>query len=384
MKCKKCGAELEEGVLYCRECGTKVTNGEIRICTECGATVAGDAIFCPECGTRLDGSDADVSEREPASYDVSLYTEEEDESKYSGYIDLGSSSSVAKKSSYANREKHSKFKPTLMLIAVFLLAVLLLSRLLFHNGSGIGSDKKDGSVSAIMPMIEETVAESRNQTNDKTIEKGSEYAFMSDPWNVYIATAISDSVIQIARWDKTYSSDASVEHDEDIGAFKINDPDNEFYWIDDEHTAFAISFEDKNDTSEGHNMKERQSVVFTINTSDKNKNKGTNYNKKIACYSYENDNWHLYRAIALHDSLVKVEVWYRGSSDDDYLYGYDLCVINPNQTDSDFEWTDDERTSFTITMQDGINDYYWKKPEFVAFVLENPKYKYDNVRDYLD
>ena len=28
MKCRKCGAELDDGVLFCRECGTKVVFNE--------------------------------------------------------------------------------------------------------------------------------------------------------------------------------------------------------------------------------------------------------------------------------------------------------------------------------------------------------------------
>lgn len=385
MKCKKCGAELEDGVLFCRECGNKVVDNEVRICTECGAAVAGDAIFCPECGNRLD--EITTNDRSEASvYDVDLYTEEETDnnSKYRGYIDLDSIKTTAKESVKAKGNNTSKSKLAMLLLAVILLMMLGFPRILFHRSSSTGTGQDQGATSANIPMVESVIRESKTLSQDNTIEKGSEYAFMSDEWNVYIATAISDSVIQIARWDKTLSSDKSVEHDEDIGAFKINDPENEFYWIDDEHTAFAITFEDKNDTSEGHNMKNRQSVVFTINNDSSDKNKGTNYNKKIACYSYENDSWHLYRAIPLHDNLVKIEVWYRSSSDDDYLYGYDLCVINPDLTDTDFEWTDDEHTSFTITMQDGINDYYWKKPEFVAFILENPKFKYKSVAEYLD
>ena len=144
MKCKKCGAELEEGVLYCRECGTKVTNGEIRICTECGATVAGDAIFCPECGTRLDGRDADESEREPSTYDVNLYTEENDDNKYSGYIDAGSLKTVIKQAGKTKGNSSTKVKSALLLIAVLFLLLMFIPRIL-SDGS-LGTDAKNASV----------------------------------------------------------------------------------------------------------------------------------------------------------------------------------------------------------------------------------------------
>ena len=248
--------------------------------------------------------------------------------------------------------------------------------------SDSGTDSVDNSVN--VPMVERVLADSWEQVTDNTIEKDTEYAFMSDDWDVYIATAISDSSIQIARWDKTNSTDEKLEHDVDIGAYKIDDPDNEFYWLDDDHMAFCMSFQDDNGSREGHYIKERRPVVFTINIDDTDKYKGSDYNKKVASFSYENDDWHYYRAIPLLNDLIKVEVWRRNSSDEKYRYAYDLCVINTKVTDSGFEWADNEHTAFTITMQDGINTSYWENPKMVSFVLENPKCKYSCVKDYLD
>lgn len=382
MKCKKCGAELEEGVLYCRECGTKVTNGEIRICTECGSTVAGDAIFCPECGTRLDGRDADESEREPATYDVNLYTEENDDSKYSGYIDAGSLKTVIKQAGKTKGNSSTKVKSALLLIAVLFLLMMFIPRIL-SDGS-LGTDAKNAS-DAADSLVERVLIESREQSQgDTVIKKGTEYAFMSDDWTVYIATAISDSVIQIEKWSKPSKSDKAVKHESSIGTFKINDSENGFLWLDDEHTAFLFTIQDEDWNGEGYKLKKPTSVVFSINTSNSNENKGTNCTEKVACYSYENDKWDWYRAIPLSENLIKIEVWTRSSSDDEYLYGYDLRVIDPDNTDTDFEWLDDEHSSFTITMQDYLNTYEWKEPILVAFTLENPKYKYESVKDYLN
>ena len=41
MKCKKCGAELADGVLFCRECGMKVEPMK-KFCHECGAELPDD------------------------------------------------------------------------------------------------------------------------------------------------------------------------------------------------------------------------------------------------------------------------------------------------------------------------------------------------------
>ena len=52
MKCRKCGAELAEGVLFCRECGAKVEKRQ-RFCSECGSELPEGVKFCPECGTKV-------------------------------------------------------------------------------------------------------------------------------------------------------------------------------------------------------------------------------------------------------------------------------------------------------------------------------------------
>ena len=54
MKCAKCGAELEDGVLFCRECGAKVEIPRKRFCRECGAPLANGVKFCSECGAKID------------------------------------------------------------------------------------------------------------------------------------------------------------------------------------------------------------------------------------------------------------------------------------------------------------------------------------------
>lgn len=59
MKCSKCGAELQEGVLFCRECGAKAENAENvkRFCRDCGAKIQEGDKFCPNCGADLSVAD---------------------------------------------------------------------------------------------------------------------------------------------------------------------------------------------------------------------------------------------------------------------------------------------------------------------------------------
>ena len=53
MNCKFCNAELEEGAVYCPQCGKRV-DGKKR-CEHCGRYINENSIFCTYCGTRTDG-----------------------------------------------------------------------------------------------------------------------------------------------------------------------------------------------------------------------------------------------------------------------------------------------------------------------------------------
>lgn len=53
--CRCCGKALEDGQLFCMNCGTKV-EGPIRLlCAGCGAELEEDQKFCTICGRPVDG-----------------------------------------------------------------------------------------------------------------------------------------------------------------------------------------------------------------------------------------------------------------------------------------------------------------------------------------
>ncbi len=69
-KCPKCGAELQDGELFCCECGTKYeepappepeTGG---FCAKCGMQLRPGAAFCPRCGTPCEDGGAAQPARE--------------------------------------------------------------------------------------------------------------------------------------------------------------------------------------------------------------------------------------------------------------------------------------------------------------------------------
>lgn len=59
MKCANCGAEVEEGMKFCGECGAPVP--QVKKCIKCGAEIPLKMKFCPECGARQDGGAAPSS-----------------------------------------------------------------------------------------------------------------------------------------------------------------------------------------------------------------------------------------------------------------------------------------------------------------------------------
>ena len=488
MKCSNCGADLKDGVLFCRECGTRVEEQKMRkrFCRECGSEYAEGEKFCQNCGASLtlfDKADQDMGKTNHSFWDditddetektffESKEPEEErastlEDSRGEGFESTGGNgfldgfvnvepeadkeefvwdggeepginskkdaadASIKKKGAEIWNSSDLFMKISMIFAAIGLL--LFLAALYQHKSSAIMLSiiQIGGAVAAGMIHLglikshdnklkylllvlmglfallnvrnlvntgnkklysetdstQETVQPSEDvSTADASpanykIEKGTEYAYMSDEWNVYIAYAVSDSIIKIQQWDKTLSSTKKMSFSEDIGSFKINDRENGFSWIDDAHTAFTFSFSNKNNSN--HKIK-NGSYIFTINISDSDTCKGTDYDESIACYTYTNDDWHKYRAIPLTDTLIKIECWSRTSSLDHYLFGYDWMLIDMNNTDTDFAWTDDERTSFTLTTKDPENGFYWKENSFVVFELENEDFKYANVVDYL-
>lgn len=197
------------------------------------------------------------------------------------------------------------------------------------------------------------------------IEKGAVYTFGHDEFSLYCATAISDSLIKIEKWGKSLSTQKEFSNEYEVGTFRITDAACGFRWLDDEHTAFEFTLQDDDDGD----FRKAKTVVFTLSGVDDDTNKGTNYDKNGVCYWYENDDWHEYRAMPLSDNLLKIECWYRGIAIGGFHYGYDVVVIDLNAPVMGFEWTDEEHTAFTITLQDTQNSDL-KKGTFVAFTLD--------------
>ena len=430
MKCQKCGAELAKGVVFCRECGTKVESAPLskRFCRECGAELEAGTKFCTNCGANLsliDSVDIGATD-DPNSHKETYCPPRVTASSPTENTPINPVHTT--KESSSRRVLGFFMKTSLVLLAVILILLLvavlmkktiaivisgiqvfcLLLAILLHVGQGqkmnwrkwlltivsvllVVLNIKSYSWKLTMPVAHESSEEKVTADENGaeafpithyTIQKGTQYAYMSDEANVYIADAISDSIITIECWDKDLLTDKKVKHDHDIGTYRINDPAIGFSWLDEEQTAFTFLLQDDRNS----HTKKQQSVVFSINVNDGDEFKGTDYNEYIVCYLFKNDDWHIYRAIPLTEKLIKIEAWGRHNSGEgyDFIYNYDLCIIDETKNDMDFEWTDTERSSFTITLDDPQNKYYIKEPKFVAFTIENKNYKYNSVLAYLE
>lgn len=386
MKCQNCGAELAPGVAFCRECGTKVVLKK-RFCRECGSELAEGVKFCSNCGASVTINKEQTDDPIPARNTEPTIPKikKPDLSKLSEtttrFSDAGQRVKVsAQKSFSASKPSQPKKKPLIALAALVVIFLMLALMMGIGGSKGGSSSKPSGgkvltantTFDEITPVVSATA----------TIEPGTEYAFMTDAWNVYIAKAVSSNVIKVESWHKSSQSDKKMKLRGDLGSFKIDDEANGFSWVDDEHTAFTLIIQDKNNSE----VKKPTAVVFTINTSDSDTDKGTDYDKKIACYEYVNDDWHTYRAIALSDHLVKIECWYRTSSGfwESHRFGWDVGVIDTDNTNTDFEWGDEQHSAFTITMIDPANGSYWKEEKLTSFILENEGYKYSTVLSFLE
>ena len=67
-RCMNCQALLEDGQMFCPECGAS----QKKVCMQCGAEVQDDQAFCPSCGQKVTGNTGQNSQNAISQFNANL------------------------------------------------------------------------------------------------------------------------------------------------------------------------------------------------------------------------------------------------------------------------------------------------------------------------
>ena len=237
-----------------------------------------------------------------------------------------------------------------------------------------GEHYADAASQAQEKVIQEKEREARPKNETAANRQHTIYGYMKDKWNWYRASFQSDNTLKIEKW---YRWNAGADgdpfaHSYDVCTVNITDGSTDFFWLDEAQTAFSISLTDKKDSV----IDGSKRIYFAADDNEIDES---------STFFYMNDKWHWYRAVALSETVIKVEKWSRfnaGADGDPFAYDSDICIIQANDTSVDFAWTDDEHAAFTITMEDEENSY-WEGRKITPFTIEpdpakHPCFTYQN------
>ena len=65
MRCPNCQSPLEEGAIFCQECGTRAgqqPKKKAMFCSHCGSRLEEDSVFCGNCGSRVEDTDGETEQ----------------------------------------------------------------------------------------------------------------------------------------------------------------------------------------------------------------------------------------------------------------------------------------------------------------------------------
>lgn len=219
------------------------------------------------------------------------------------------------------------------------------------------------------------------------LEVNREYGFKYDYVTFYYAKCMSDTLLKVERWTRSNNETTKYNWENDVDTFSITNEKLNFLWIDNNKLAFKINLIDKDIFGLKNGDKQ---VVFSVNTSKNDDNKGSNYNESIAHYNYSKDKNNIYFAIPLSSSLIKIEKWKHVEKTewifnkvDIFGYEHDVRIINIDAKDAEFVWNNDQKTSFTINMYDPFDSWKKEDSKHTVFTLGNPSFQYFNAFDYL-
>jgi hypothetical protein len=214
-----------------------------------------------------------------------------------------------------------------------------------------------------------------------TEDIGSTYIYLKDGWDYYKATVLSEKTIKIENYSRFLKNDKEkFEFDHDIGIINNDDVKHCFSWFDDSHKAFIIKMNDTEDSS--LNGKYIPFLRFDLTS---NNSKKVDILENPSAYIYQYDKWYSYKAMIVSDDLIKIECWSRTLANDEtpYEFDHDLAIIKTDDLNNDFEWMDENKTSFSVTLKDINDTSIWEEDMKVHFKINELDEQY-NVLDFIE
>lgn len=160
MKCQKCGANLENGALFCKECGEKIDSATNRFCRKCGAALEENDVFCSMCGASVIlqdiGEEKSLGDQEHRASESANTDTQNDQREAGSYVKQQSSDKttglnrwIADKIRAATDLIKKRKKLSVAAVAVFLLLMALVSRGCGAAPRTGGQESSDGRIKMI-------------------------------------------------------------------------------------------------------------------------------------------------------------------------------------------------------------------------------------------
>ena len=186
------------------------------------------------------------------------------------------------------------------------------------------------------------------------------YSYQNDNWNWYKAYKVSDTTLRVERWSRFIAGEDGdpFKKERDICIIKTEENANGFTWTDESHSAFTINMID----ADNDYWKEEITAPFAIESNDPN--------QRALTYRY--GSWYPYVATVLSEDTIVIEKWYgfiSGETGRSFTRDYHVMVINTTNGSTDFKWTDDSHSAFTVTIADTHN-HNLEEPKQVTFILD--------------
>ncbi len=218
----------------------------------------------------------------------------------------------------------------------------------------------------IPPSVMENIYDNvKGNTVINAEDIGRTFVYFYDGWNYYTATVLSDDSIQIKNFHRIRRDEKEkFKYNQDVSIIKTANIINCFSWLNDDHNAFIVKMRDTS------NYWNEEVLVPFSRIDEKSKAWKKNYATEGISYSYQYDKWNTYQAILLSDDLLKIENWYRSYADDKtpFLHNHDVVVLRIGDSNNDFEWLNDEKTTFSITLKD-VNNSGWEEDKLTCFTI---------------